>query len=154
MPPAGGRHTPPVKNCDNHLTQVSYFPALNLIHVNKHPLGNTVKVLLACWRGSERARRGSPDMNNWTTLNMLSSSLCEKHNFQTICIHPPALDLASIRSELWCEPFFPPWSCVSSHHPCLCPSLICACHPSDPLPSCLLLLYDIGFRGKMFQRLW
>lgn len=33
-------------NCGNHLTQANYFPALDLICVNKLPLDNTVKVLL------------------------------------------------------------------------------------------------------------
>lgn len=46
MPPAGGLHTMPIKLCGNHLTQANYFPALDLICVNKHSLGNTVKVLL------------------------------------------------------------------------------------------------------------
>lgn len=50
--------TLPVKRCGNHLTPVSYFPALNRIRVNKHPLGNTVKVLLVLsdekGKGSEK----------------------------------------------------------------------------------------------------
>lgn len=51
LPPAGGLHTMPIKLCGNHLTQANYFPALDLICVNKHPLGNTVKVLLVLLDG-------------------------------------------------------------------------------------------------------
>lgn len=48
----------PLKAVAIHLTLVSYFPALSLSHENKHPLGNTVKVLLVLLdvkgKGSEK----------------------------------------------------------------------------------------------------
>lgn len=69
----------------------------------------------------------------------------KKPNIQTICVHPPVVDLSSIRSELWCEVYFPARSCVITHRRCLCPSLICACLPSGPRPLPPPLLHPLSF---------
>lgn len=68
----------------------------------------------------------------------------KKKNFQTICIHPPALNPPSITSKLWSEVYFPVCPRVFVRH-----SLTCLPPLFFSLP---LLLYRTSIRGKLLGK--